>query len=176
MDRRIKRTRTAVFNAVLELMIEKETDKITVLELCKKADINKSTFYLHYKNIDECLQRCFQIIMDEVINLSKMVNYNELKVNPKPWVDKLLNEIEKNTDYIAKFKASNICGPSIKLLKESLVKSICDNNNINMTNNYYEVCNIAFSVGGCVDAVMISVPNFNKEELSRSICNMLISK
>ena len=44
MDRRIKRTRTAVFNAVLDLMVEKDTSKITVLELCKRADINKSTF------------------------------------------------------------------------------------------------------------------------------------
>lgn len=49
MDRRIRRTRTAVFNAVLDLMVEKDTSKITVLELCKRADINKSTFYLHYK-------------------------------------------------------------------------------------------------------------------------------
>ena len=63
MDRRIKRTRTAVFNAVLDLMVEKDTSKITVLELCKRADINKSTFYLHYKSMDDCLQNCFQIIM-----------------------------------------------------------------------------------------------------------------
>ena len=44
MDRRIKRTRTAVFNAVLDLMVEKDTSKITVLELCKRADINKAHF------------------------------------------------------------------------------------------------------------------------------------
>ena len=61
MDRRIKRTRTAVFNAVLDLMVEKDTSKITVLEPCKRADINKSTFYLHYKSMDDCLQNCFQI-------------------------------------------------------------------------------------------------------------------
>ena len=51
MDRRVKRTKAAVFNAMIALMIEKETDKITVLELCKKADINKSTFYLHFKSM-----------------------------------------------------------------------------------------------------------------------------
>ena len=46
MDRRIKRTRTAVFNAVLDLMVEKDTSKITVLELCKRADINLSLIHI----------------------------------------------------------------------------------------------------------------------------------
>ena len=81
MDRRIKRTRTAVFNAVLDLMVEKDTSKITVLELCKRADINKSTFYLHYKSMDDCLQNCFQIIMNGIINISKKIDYNEIKPN-----------------------------------------------------------------------------------------------
>ncbi len=95
MDRRIKRTRTAVFNAVLDLMVEKDTSKITVLELCKRADINKSTFYLHYKSMDDCLQNCFQIIMNGIINISKKIDYNEIKHNPQPAVDRLLDEVEK---------------------------------------------------------------------------------
>ena len=93
MDRRIKRTRTAVFNAVLDLMVEKDTSKITVLELCKRADINKSTFYLHYKSMDDCLQNCFQIIMNGIINISKKIDYNEIKHNPQPAVDRLLDEL-----------------------------------------------------------------------------------
>ena len=104
MDRRIKRTRTAVFNAVLDLMVEQDTSKLTVLELCKRADINKSTFYLHYKSMDDCLQNCFQIIMNGIINISKKINYNEIKHNPQPAVDRLLDEVEKNIEYLSKFK------------------------------------------------------------------------
>ena len=79
MDRRIRRTRTAVFNAVLDLMVEKDTSKITVLELCKRADINKSTFYLHYKSMEDCLQNCFQIIMNGIIDISKKIKYDEVE-------------------------------------------------------------------------------------------------
>lgn len=82
MDRRIKRTRTAVFNAVLDLMVEKDTSKITVLELCKRADINKSTFYLHYKSMDDCLQNCFQIIMNGIIDISKKSITTKLSTIP----------------------------------------------------------------------------------------------
>lgn len=95
MDRRIKRTRTAVFNAILDLMVEKDASKITVLELCKRADINKSTFYLHYKSMDDCLQSCFQTIMDGVINFSKRIKYNDIKNDPTRAVTILLDEVEK---------------------------------------------------------------------------------
>ena len=98
MDRRIKRTRTAVFNAVLDLMVEKDTSKITVLELCKRADINKSTFYLHYKSMEDCLQNCFQIIMNGIIDISKRINYYDIKRDPEPAVDKLLDELAQTFD------------------------------------------------------------------------------
>ena len=120
MDRRIRRTRTAVFNAVLDLMVEKDTSKITVLELCKRADINKSTFYLHYKSMEDCLQSCFQIIMNGIIDISKKIKYDEIKHNPQIAVDKLLDEVERNIDYLSKFKSSSICAPAIKMLKENL--------------------------------------------------------
>ena len=50
-DRRIRRTQAAINTAFLNLILEKELNKITVKELCEKADINKSTFYLHYRDI-----------------------------------------------------------------------------------------------------------------------------
>lgn len=173
MDRRIKRTRQAVFNAVLELMVEKDTDKITVLELCSRADINKSTFYLHYKNMEDCLQHCFKAIMDGVIRVSSQINYEEMKQNPKPIIDSLLDEVEKNTDYLLKFKESDISGPSIKVLKENLVENICKNNNITVEENYFDYCVVAFAVGGCIDAVIDPLPIFNKEAISNSICTMI---
>lgn len=175
MDRRVKRTKAAVFNAVLDLMVEKETNKITVFELCKRADINKSTFYLHYKSMDDCLQNCFQTIMNGVIDISKRINYNDIRNNPLPAVTKLLDEVEKKTDYLYKFKSSNICGPAIKVLKENLVKSISEYNSFNIEDNYYEISTITFAVAGCIDAIIESLPVFKKDELSRAICGMLKS-
>lgn len=175
MDRRIVRTKSAVFNAILDLMVEKETDKITVLELCKKADINKSTFYLHYKNMDDCLQQCFDIIMDGVVEVSTYVNYEKIRCSPKEFVDRAIDEIIKNADYLCKFKTSNICGPSIKILKENLVKKICEHNGFTKERNYYEIANITFAVGGFIDVTIEMLPNINKELLSKSICTMLKS-
>ncbi len=51
MDIRIRKTRRSIINAFLELRAYQPLDKITVRELCKRAEINKSTFYKYYTDI-----------------------------------------------------------------------------------------------------------------------------
>ena len=48
MDLRIEKTRQSIVNAFIALRSRKPLEKITVKELCEKAQINKSTFYFHY--------------------------------------------------------------------------------------------------------------------------------
>ena len=50
MDRRQKKTRTAILDACVSLIHEKDFQKITVHEIVKTADINRGTFYLHFKD------------------------------------------------------------------------------------------------------------------------------
>ena len=42
--------------ALLGLLEDKELDFITVKEICARAGVNRSTFYLHYETIDDLLQ------------------------------------------------------------------------------------------------------------------------
>ena len=175
MDKRIQRTKSSVFNAVLELMLEKEPNKITVIELCKKANINKSTFYLHYISIDDCLQKCFTAIMDGVVEISKNIDYNELKKDPTAFIDSYIDEVVKNADYLYRFKSSDICGSSMVILHENLVKHIAKYNNFTKESNYYEIANIAFAVAGILGTTIEMLPQINKEVLSNSMCNMLKS-
>lgn len=41
--------------ALIELLNKKDYEFITIKEICKKAGVNRSTFYLHYENIDDLL-------------------------------------------------------------------------------------------------------------------------
>lgn len=41
-------TRLLLRTALIELMEEKPLSRITIRELCEKADLNRTTFYLHY--------------------------------------------------------------------------------------------------------------------------------
>lgn len=41
--------------AFLELLGEKDFPYITVKEICSRAGVNRSTFYLHYETIEDLL-------------------------------------------------------------------------------------------------------------------------
>ncbi len=38
-------------------LVRKNTEKITVTELCRKADVSRATFYIYYKDMDEYVER-----------------------------------------------------------------------------------------------------------------------
>lgn len=54
-DRRIRRTRKLLYEALVELISEKEYDEITIQEITERADIGHRTFYRHYAGKDELL-------------------------------------------------------------------------------------------------------------------------
>lgn len=52
-DRRVVRTRTAINQAMMDLIADREYDDISVGDIIGKADVGRSTFYQHYQNKDE---------------------------------------------------------------------------------------------------------------------------
>lgn len=56
-DRRVRRTRERLRQAMVQLLLEKEPQAITVRELTDLADVNRGTFYTHYKDIYDMLEQ-----------------------------------------------------------------------------------------------------------------------
>lgn len=46
--------------ALLSLLEKKDLPYITVKEICEKAEVNRSTFYLHYETIDDLLSESIE--------------------------------------------------------------------------------------------------------------------
>ncbi|GAA3240691.1 TetR/AcrR family transcriptional regulator [Nonomuraea helvata] len=55
VDRRVRRTRELLRRALVELILEKGYDRITVQDIIDRADIGRSTFYAHYTDKDDLL-------------------------------------------------------------------------------------------------------------------------
>lgn len=55
-DRRIKKSKEALKGTLLTLMKKKRLSKITICELCEKANLNRSTFYANYSGINEIIE------------------------------------------------------------------------------------------------------------------------
>lgn len=56
VDRRVIKTRKQLKKGLAALMKEKSVNQITVKELVEEVDINRSTFYLHFKDIQDLLR------------------------------------------------------------------------------------------------------------------------
>ena len=50
VDRRVLYTKRALTGALIDLMRENHISKISVKALCEAADVNRSTFYAHFRN------------------------------------------------------------------------------------------------------------------------------
>jgi AcrR family transcriptional regulator len=48
IDRRIRKTREALHRALMSLMLEKDYDSIVVKQILERADVGRSTFYMHF--------------------------------------------------------------------------------------------------------------------------------
>lgn len=94
--------------ALIYLLEKKDIEYITIKEICKKAGVNRSTFYLHYENVNDLVEETLNYINEKFINY-----FNE---NSKDFIDKIkkssleeLNLIEKKylTPYLTFIKDNN---------------------------------------------------------------------
>lgn len=67
IDRRVRRTRNQLGDALRELIIEKPYETITIQDITDRADVNRATFYLHYGTKDELLVTSLTELFDELV-------------------------------------------------------------------------------------------------------------
>lgn len=58
--------------AFLELLEQKDFEYITVKEICKRAGVNRSTFYLHYETISDLLSESVEYINRHFLDYMKI--------------------------------------------------------------------------------------------------------
>lgn len=97
IDLRIRRTRKSIRNAFILLLEDKSFTKISVNAITQKAEINRATFYLHYKDIHDLIDS----ILNELLTSFEKILLEKYKGAYKPGDELsslvlLLEHIEKN--------------------------------------------------------------------------------
>lgn len=64
-DRRVRRTQKDLQSALLEILKEKKLQEISIREVTERADINRGTFYLHYKNVHDLLAQIEEELLEK---------------------------------------------------------------------------------------------------------------
>jgi AcrR family transcriptional regulator len=65
-DRRIRKTRQQLGEALVLLILEKGYDAISIKDITDRADVAHATFYRHYRDKDELLAQRLQEVIQEI--------------------------------------------------------------------------------------------------------------
>ena len=91
--------------AFLELIEKKDFAYITVKEICEKAGVNRSTFYLHYETVGDLLEESVQHIIDRFVEFMPYDTADFLKkLNECPLEELYLITPEYLTPYLTYIK------------------------------------------------------------------------
>lgn len=130
MDKRIARTRRAIFTSVLDFTTNKDLSDVRVVKVCEDANINKSTFYLHYNSIEECVESIVESMVNGVIRFAAGFNCAELAINPTPLIQGVYEQVENYKEIIEKYSKSRISLTTTPKLVNAAVTTVCANNGI----------------------------------------------
>lgn len=66
-DLRVRRTRTALREALLDILSTRPFEQVTVRELAARATVNRATFYRHYRDKEELAVSIFETAIDDLL-------------------------------------------------------------------------------------------------------------
>ncbi|MBI9108351.1 MAG: TetR/AcrR family transcriptional regulator [Spirochaetales bacterium] len=112
-DRRVRRTRRILREVLVEELQSQELQKITVKNICAKADINRSTFYLHYSNVFDLWNSIEQEILGSMNEILSSFKAKAVLTKPLPLLLEITGYLENESILNRKFFQ---CRESIILL------------------------------------------------------------
>ena len=101
-DRRVRKTRKLLKNALVERLQTAELTNISVKELCSDADINRSTFYLHYSNVFDLRNSIENEIIDTMTEILAGFKAEVILTDPLPLLLEVTSYMESENQIIRK--------------------------------------------------------------------------
>jgi len=96
-DRRVRRTKKMLLQALTTLLREKPVKDITVRELADLADVNRGTFYLYYRDVYDMLDQVESELFNQFETLLT-AHHHEMITGTKNFLLDLFTFIEENKE------------------------------------------------------------------------------
>lgn len=171
-DRRIRKTEQAVQSALAKLLSEKDITDITIKELCEKADINKSTFYLHYRDIYDCADSLMNNAVNRTIEVMDPYDFTELVKHLPEIMEKIMFIFSENKDLYIPFLNSPKHSLALYKIKQRTIEKLVEKT---VDKNIPEI--IAKSVISFMVCGIIGVLEQNKfDEITPEVTSVLTDK
>jgi len=125
MDRRVQKTRSAIQQAYLSLLMEKKSMKMTVTELAKRADIDRKTFYLHYDTTDDVMRDYNKQLISRLLTVLNQQDFFNQTFNTVSLYSALNQIISENLEFFKHIASVDYYDSFWEQSKEALTAGIC---------------------------------------------------
>lgn len=95
-DRRVRKTRARLSSAFTQLLREKNIQDITVKELTERADVNRGTFYGHYRDLYDMLEQIENDLFADLSDMLDAYDTEDLRHGLKPIMEDTFVFVKKN--------------------------------------------------------------------------------
>ena len=93
------RSKRLIREALIRMMREKPFEKITITDIVKTADINRGTFYAHFRDTSEVLSSIKELAESEISEVLNGLTPDMLLANPRLLFDSLTAMLAKDREY-----------------------------------------------------------------------------
>ncbi len=76
-DPRVQRTLKLLGDALMELIIEKGYEAVSVQDITDRANTSRTTFYLHFKDKDELLFETMRAMYDDLVATTHKIDFSD---------------------------------------------------------------------------------------------------
>lgn len=150
IDRRIRRTQKLLWEGLAEMMQTKDINEITVKDLTELVDINRSTFYIHYKDIYQLLDTVEQELFEQLKEIISPDSSNEAE--PLQVLKALYDFLNSNRSMVTAFLGPHgdytFLNKIQDLLSEMMQKTFFGSENSGVSEYYASFC-----FAGCIGVV-----------------------
>ena len=147
------RSRNLIGKAFLELLEEKEFEKITVTDIVRRADINRSTFYAHYPDVRGLVEDIIEDALNRTMSLMEEIEVRTMFRDPLPFLRQLSKPLVENQQLYRLLLRTGQATIQLEKLKERLIQATYAYLDLSETvpDSHFFQIRIRFSIGGMID-------------------------
>lgn len=173
------RSRKMIRLAFYEILKEKSFEKITVTDIVKKADINRSTFYAHYPDVMGVVEEIQEEILNYTQNFMENLDFKDFYKNPKPHLQNIVKMVAENNELYRLLMTSAMATKQLERIKYILIERTIET--VNAPETFKDRFSLEFSVrffmGGVADVYtqwLYGEIDCSLEELTDQLAEMIL--
>lgn len=159
-----RRSRALIRSALLSLLGEKGIDEITITELSRRADVNRGTFYAHYRNVSEVLEDIQNDVAAQLADLFKDLDMARLYADSERILAECVNMIRKDPEFYKTLLSMDNGRGVLELWRGSVInylESASFLSGLPISNNLSYRCAVSFVINGTVECIVDSLVGRN---------------